>query len=372
MESSARPLFDQITIVGLGLIGSSIARGARKQSLAGFIVGSDVSDTAMHYARSHGYVDSAVRDPSLAIVGSELIVLAVPPSALAAVASQIAPKLRPGTVVMDTASVKQPAIEALAPCLPRDVYFIPAHPVAGSERSGGSAGKDDLFQRRRVILTPGEPPPQDLLQRITEFWVRLGARVEAMPAELHDRIYAYVSHLPHLLAFAARPIVKQAAVDIESIAMQHFLRLGQSNAALWTEIIIANRRRVLEALDRYLAAVEQVTRELTSVELQDSYSFDATLARTVLFPRIASSCLVLAVMEAEKRAGTPFARFAGPGFADFTYPAGTPPDKDLEIISQQHQAVGGLLAEYTHRLREWRKLIAGDESMRLQHALSGV
>lgn len=370
MQKQEHALFDQITIIGLGLIGSSIARAVRKKHLARFIIGCDSSDTALGYARSHNYIDTGVRDPALAVNGSQLVILATPPSTLGYIAKKMAPKLAPHTIIMDTASVKKAAIDAIAPALPLDVDFVPAHPVAGSELSGGSAGRDDLFQRRRVIITPGEPLENEIMQRITAFWVGLGARVEGMPADLHDQTYAYISHLPHLLAFAARDVVRVPHLKADSVALQHFLRLSHSRAKLWSEIFFYNREHLLAALRRYLVAVKQIQQELMSVKLHENYSFDDTLARTVLFPRIASSCLILATMEAEKKAGFSFARFAGRGFADFTYPANTPPDEHMETISNQHQIVGSVVREYTDRLDHWMELLEKDKRAELEEALA--
>lgn len=368
MEKGA-PLFEQVTIIGLGLIGSSIARAIRKKRLTNFIVGCDNNDTALHFARAHNYIDTAVRDVGLAVVGSQLVILASPPSSFASIGKKIASRLQPKTLIMDTASVKKAAIDALAPHLPLDVDFVPAHPVAGSEQSGGSAGKADLFQKRRVIITPGEPLEDGIMQTITRFWVAMGARVEGMPADMHDALYAYISHLPHLLAFAARNVIQARGVIPQDAALQKFLRLSASRVSLWREIFFYNREHLITALNRYLAAIKHIGSELTSVPLSEQYTFDDTLARTVLFPRVAASCLILAVIEAEKRAGISFARFAGRGFADFTSPATTPPDEHMETISNHHQVVGDVVKEYVALLEKWRGLMENGRFAELEMEL---
>jgi cyclohexadieny/prephenate dehydrogenase len=365
-------MFAQITIIGLGLIGSSIARAVREFQLAEFIVGCDTSDTSLTYARSHNYIDTAVRDPAMAVAGSELVILASPPSTIASIAKKIGPKLQPRTIVMDTASVKQYVIEAVAPFLPLDVDFVPAHPVAGSELSGGSAGRADMFQRRRIIITPGEPLDREVMQAITKFWVGMGARVEGMPAPMHDQIYAYISHLPHLLAFAARQVIAVPHTAAEYDALQKFLRLSASRASLWTEIFFYNRTNLIDALDQYLVALHQIEQELSSTLPAEDATFNDTLARTVLFPHIAASCLVAAVIEAEKRANMSFARYAGRGFADFTAPATTPPEQQLEQISHQHAVVASVLKEYIAHLTLWRKMLVNNQFSELQRALVPV
>lgn len=362
-------MFSQITIIGLGLIGSSVARAAREFKLAEFIVGNDSSDTALTYARSHGYIDTAVRDPALAVAGSEMVIIAAPPAAIGGIAKKISPKLRPRTIVMDTASVKQYVIDAVAPYLPLDVDFVPAHPVAGSEQSGGSAGRADLFQRRRVLITPGEPLDSSVMQTITQFWVGMGARVEGMPAPLHDQIYAYISHLPHLLAFAARNIINVPHTATEDPMLQKFLRLSGSRASLWSEIFFYNRNNIINALDHYLAALHQIEQELSGAPHKDEATYNDSLARTVLFPHIAAACLVASVMAAEKEAGLSFARYAGRGFADFTTPATSSPEKYLEDISHQHGVVASVLKEYIVCLTSWRKMLVNNQLAELQREL---
>lgn len=260
---------------------------------------------------------------------------------------------------MDVASVKVPAVAAIAPHIPDGVHFIPAHPIAGNEHSGVAAGLADLFEKKRVIVTPDNPQEDFALQNIVSFWKALGGRCEAMPAAMHDVIYAYVSHLPQLLAFAAAaPLEDYLDESNNDPLLQKFLRLNASNPDMWIDIFIMNKEHVLKALDRYLDVVAHVISEFSEAP-QDaiSTSEDTTLARTALFPRIAASCLVTTVMEAEKQAGFSFARYAGTGFADFTYPASQPPEGDMESISNQYADVGVVLAEYVERLKEFRSAI---------------
>jgi len=363
-------MFAQITIIGLGLIGSSIARAVREYELAEFIVGCDSNDTTLTYARSHNYIDTAVRDPAMAVGNSELVILATPPSTLGAIAKKIGPKLQPQTILMDTASVKQAVIEAVASYLPLDVDFVPAHPVAGSEQSGGSAGNADLFKRRRIIITPGEPLTPEVMQAITKFWVGMGARVEGMPAPLHDKVYAYISHLPHLLAFAARSVITVPHTTLHNEGLQRFLRLSGSRVALWNEIFFYNRDNLVAALDHYLASLHHIEQELSTAPSDQGSTFNDAQARTELFPRIAASCLIAAVIEAEREAKISFARYAGRGFADFTASAGVPPEPHLENISHQNQVVASVLKEYIACLTGWRKMLLNNQLTELQRALA--
>ena len=262
---------------------------------------------------------------------------------------------------MDVCSVKLSAIAAISPNMPPQAHYIPAHPIAGSEQSGVMAGKSSLFEHKRVVLSPELPKLTPALEKAMLFWQALGATVEPMPAHLHDMIYAYVSHLPQLLAFAAAHPLEAYAENPDTELLQKFLRLSHSNTDMWVDIFLQNRTNVLTALDRYMDALLHVSGELQP-ENEPVKESDELAARTRLFPRIAAACLVTTVMEAEKKAGFPFARYAGTGFADFTFPASQPPEEDIEHISAQHVAVRKCLTEYADRLRHFRAAIASGNS----------
>lgn len=357
-------VFDRITIIGLGLIGSSIARAAHEKRIAGHITVCDPNEVSLAYARKHGFADAFSTAPEDVVAESSLVVLASPPSTLGDVMESIAPALRPGTVVMDVCSVKRPAIDAISPFVPEGVLFLPAHPIAGSEHSGVGAGRAGLFERKRVVVTPEHPESDPALEKVTAFWHGLGARVEAMPAHLHDLIYAYVSHLPQLLAFAAiHPLAGFEDEREQDELLRKFLRLSDSNIEMWIEIFLLNRDHVLHALDRYLDVLLHIRAELQGAPQDEPVpEADEKAARTALFPRIAASCLITTLMEAERKAGFPFARYAGTGFADVSFPASQPPEEDIEQISKQYAAVGSVLDEYAARLRQFRASIATGSS----------
>ncbi len=357
--------FDQVTIIGLGLIGSSIARAVREYGLANHITGCDDSDTALGYARSHNIVDAVSRDPALSAGGSQLIIIATPVATFRDIARRIGPKLQPGTIVMDVGSVKRAAVEAITPLIPKHADFIPAHPIAGSEHSGIGAGRADLFQKKRVIVSPAEAVETEALKRVTKFWSGMGARVEGIPADLHDQIYGYVSHLPQLLAFAAR----QAVIGADGAQLKTFLRIAHSNPKLWIDIFALNHDYIVAGLDRYLDALLHIHKELLSEESPASAAPEAGLS-DALFSRVAASCLITTVMEAEKKGGFSFARLAGSGFADFTSPAASEPESDLEKISNASRDVAAILKRYADTLQRWRSLLDEGKFGELQALLS--
>jgi len=359
-------LFDRITIIGLGLIGSSIARGVHKKKLAETLVGCDDNELTLTFARSKKFIDVAMHDLATAVRDSDMVVLATPPSTMGDIAKKIAPHLKHGAIVMDTASVKQPIMEAIAAHLPSHINFIPAHPIAGSEESGVLAGRAELFKDKRIIVTPNEPLQDKTLQIINKFWSAIGAKVEGIPPALHDMLYAHVSHLPQLLAYAAKRLIPHPS---SKDTQKRFLRLSNSNTTMWTEIFLLNQANVLKALDRYLDVLWHIKGELSQAPEGEKNVNDDTLARSTLFPRIAASCLITTVMEAEKQAGFSFARYAGTGFADFTSPATGKPEGDIEQISNHYLSVLNVMQEYIVELKKFRELIVNGNALVLQEAL---
>lgn len=365
-------VFDRITIIGLGLIGSSIARAVHEKKVCGHITVCDPNEVSLAFAKKHGFADDFQTKAPEAVSQSDLVILSCPPSALEQVIKEIAPKLKAGCIVMDVCSVKRPAIDAITPHIPKGVFFMPAHPIAGSEQSGVGAGRADLFEKKRIVVTPEQAESSIALDQVTAFWHGLGARTEAMPAHLHDMIYAYVSHLPQLLAFAAFNTIESYDDERENDELlAKFLRISDSNVEMWIDIFLQNRDNILIALDRYIDVIVHIRSELEDApEDEKPEPSNEKAANIALFPRIAASCLITSVMEAERKAGFPFARYAGTGFADFSYPASQPPEEDIELISKQYQAVGKVLDEYTERLRHFRGAIASGNSNTASIAIS--
>lgn len=352
-------IFKQMTVIGLGLIGSSIARAVHEYQLAEKIIGYDHNEISIAFALKEKFIDVGETDLASAVSGSDLVIIATPLGSLEAIAQEIAPHLAPWAMVMDVASVKRPAVEAIAPHLSEDVIFIPAHPIAGSEQSGVRAGRADLFDKKRVIITPKEPPEAQILDKITAFWAGMGARLEGMPAEIHDMIYGYMSHLPQLIAFCLeQPLGKYFEMTDDKPIYKSFLRLAASSPELWAEIFELNKDNLLKGLDRYIDVITHVHKELLNAPETQEIGTDEVLAYTSLFPRLVASCLVTTVMEAEKNAGIPFARYAGTGFADLTAPAILPPEGDMEHISAQFKIVEKVISQFLIRLKVFRNSIA--------------
>lgn len=349
-------MFKRIAIIGCGVIGASIARAVRANLPEAYVVAVDTDQDTRDFLQSRKIAQLVLAKAEEGVHRADLVVLATPISALADVAQTIAPALEQGAVVTDIASVKQAAVAAIAPALPEHVTYIPGHPIAGSEQSGAAASEADLFLNRLVVLTPEDPHLPEV-KKLAEFWQALGARLEYMPAELHDKIYATVSHLPQLLSFNLKKLFSELHVSHEgSDIFQRFIRLTGSSETLWTPIFHENTTNISAGLSLYIEALDQIMRELKAGGA--AHPADSTISQEKivksLFPRIVASCLISTAARQEKTLGVPLKSFAGPGFKDFTAPLEAPPEGDLEAISGAAPALAAILEKFAAMLRESR------------------
>ena len=270
MPDADAPLIDTLAIVGLGLIGSSIARGARQYGLARRIVAIDRDPGVLERVRALGLAETATAEIAAGVAEADLVILCVPVGAAGAVAEAMGPALKPGAIVSDVGSVKASVVAAVAPHLPEGVAFVPAHPVAGTEYSGPDAGFSTLFSGRWCILTPPEGADSEATARVQAFWEGLGAIVESMTPEHHDLVLAITSHVPHLIAYN----IVGTAADLEAVTQSEvikfsaggfrdFTRIAASDPTMWRDVFLTNKDAVLEMLGRFnedLAALARAIR----------------------------------------------------------------------------------------------------------------
>ncbi len=258
MSIDSKPLFGKIALVGIGLIGSSIAHAARRAGLAAHIAGYARRAETLAEARVLGFADSLSDDLGATVENADLVILATPVGSFGELAKQMAPRLKPGAILSDVGSVKGAVIRDVGPHVPEGVHLIPAHPVAGTEQSGPSAGFAELFDGRWCILTP--PPGIDAgaLEKLSAFWTRCGSNVEVMDAKHHDLVLAITSHVPHLIAYN----IVGTAADLETVTQgevikfsaggfRDFTRIAASDPTMWRDVFLNNREAVLEMLGRF-------------------------------------------------------------------------------------------------------------------------
>jgi cyclohexadieny/prephenate dehydrogenase len=263
------PLFARLAIIGIGLIGSSIAHAAKELNLAGRIVLSDRDEAVRARARELGLGDEVADSSAAAASDADLVILCVPVGACGAVAAEIAPVLKPGAIVSDVGSVKGAVVDAVAPLLPEGVHFVPAHPVAGTENSGPDAGFSSLFLNRWCILTPPEGADEAAIARTRHFWEGMGALVEVMSAQHHDLVLAVTSHLPHLIAYNIvgtaedlEAVTQSEVIKFSAGGFRDFTRIAASDPTMWRDVFLHNKEAVLEMLGRFSEDLSVLTRAI--------------------------------------------------------------------------------------------------------------
>ncbi len=266
----AQPLFERVAIIGAGLIGSSIARAARRKNVAKTIAIADCSRAALDRAAALGLGDEIAASAAEAAAGADLVILCVPVGANEALAREIAPALKAGAIVSDVGSVKGAVIAAIAPHLPAGAHLIPAHPVAGTEQSGPDAGFATLFLNRWCILTPPEGADPSAVERVRAFWRAIGSNVEVMSAAHHDLVLAITSHVPHLIAYnivgTAYDLGETTRLEVIKFSaggFRDFTRIAASDPTMWRDVFLNNKDAVLEALGRFnedLTALQRMIR----------------------------------------------------------------------------------------------------------------
>jgi cyclohexadieny/prephenate dehydrogenase len=266
---SAAPSFKKLALIGFGLIGGSIARGARQQGLVEEIVTTARSAETRARVAELGIVDAVVETNAEAADGADLVILCIPVGACGAVAQEIAPALKPGAIVSDVGSVKGAVVRDMAPHLPPGVHFIPAHPVAGTENSGPDSGFAELFINRWCILTPPANADAGAVEKLAGFWRALGANVEVMNAEHHDLVLAVTSHLPHLIAYTIvgtadelEDVTRSEVLKFSAGGFRDFTRIAASDPTMWRDVFLANKDAVLEMLGEFQEDLSKLTRAI--------------------------------------------------------------------------------------------------------------
>jgi cyclohexadieny/prephenate dehydrogenase len=255
----AEPVFERLCLVGIGLIGSSIARVARARGdLARVVVATARRPETLARVRELGIVDVVEDDPRKAVEGCDAVILCVPVGAYAGVMAQIAPYLSPGCVLSDVGSTKGSVVRDLSPLLPAGVHLVPAHPMAGTEHSGPDAGFAELFDGRYCIVTPLPGSDAAAVEKVREFWRRCGSMIETLDPVTHDRAVAIVSHLPHLIAFTIcgtaddlAEETKESVLKFAAAGFRDFTRIAASDVDMWRDVFLNNREALLEMLARF-------------------------------------------------------------------------------------------------------------------------
>jgi cyclohexadieny/prephenate dehydrogenase len=252
------PQFNRIALIGIGLIGSSIARDVKELGLANEVVISSRSAETLKRAEELDLGTHYVSSAADAVKDADLVIVSVPVGSSGAVAEQIAPNLKPGSILTDVGSTKASVIAQMAPFVPEGVHFIPGHPLAGTEKSGPDAGFAGLFRDRWCIFTPLPDTNADALEKLKAFWIALGSRVDDMDPQHHDKVLAIVSHLPHIIAYNIvgtaddlETVTESEVIKYSASGFRDFTRLAASDPTMWRDICLHNKDAILEMLARF-------------------------------------------------------------------------------------------------------------------------
>ena len=292
MATESSKLFDRVAIIGIGLIGSSLARVIQRDNPTTHITACARRAETLDAVRRLGIADVATDDPAAAVADADLVVVATPLSAYAGVAAAIAPVLKPGAIVTDVGSVKEQAIADLKPALPPGVHLVPGHPVAGTEHSGPEAGFAEMFADRWCILTPLDDGDPAALAKVKALWELAKMRVVTMPAEHHDKVLAVTSHLPHLIAYTIVGTATELGQDLQSEVIafsaggfRDFTRIAASDPVMWRDIFLANSDAVLELLQRFsedLTALQRAIRRGDGETLHNWFTRTRAIRRSII------------------------------------------------------------------------------------------
>ncbi|WP_319532498.1 prephenate/arogenate dehydrogenase family protein [uncultured Cohaesibacter sp.] len=285
-------MFQRMALIGIGLLGSSIALAARQRGLVDHIAITTRSEATLHRAEELGLGDSYHINSVDAVKDADLIIVCTPVGACEAVAKAIAPHLQPGAIVTDVGSVKASVVRQMQPHLPGNVHFVPSHPIAGTEHSGPDAGFAELFINRWCILTPPEGTDEVAVETLHAFWTALGSNVEMMDPHHHDNVLAITSHLPHLIAYN----IVGTASDLELVTnsevikysaggFRDFTRLAASDPTMWRDVFLHNKEAALEMLGRFsedLTALQRAIRWEDGDKLFELFSRTRSIRRSII------------------------------------------------------------------------------------------
>jgi len=284
--------FDKITLIGIGLIGSSIARAVKAKGLAKTVTISSRSQETLDRAHELGLGTDYMLDAGEAVEGADLVVVSVPVGASGKVAEEIAPHLKSGAIVTDVGSTKASVVAQMLPHMPKDVHFIPGHPLAGTEHSGPDAGFAELFQGRWCILTPVHGTDKDAKKKLAAFWEALGSKVDEMDTEHHDKVLAIVSHLPHIIAYNIvgtaddlETVTESEVIKYSASGFRDFTRLAASDPTMWRDVCLHNKDAILEMLARFsedLAYLQRAIRWGDGEKLFDLFTRTRAIRRSII------------------------------------------------------------------------------------------
>lgn len=359
-----------IALIGAGHLGGSFALALKEAGADVRITAFDADRAQAQVLQQRGGIDAIASSVADAVHSADIVMLAVPLRSYRALAQEIAPALGAQTIVTDLGSVKH-SMDGLAGLLPA-ARLVPGHPIAGGEKTGATAASGQLFQKRLCILTPTESTDAEATSTVEMLWHLTGADVLQMPVAVHDVIYAYVSHLPHVIAFVAAEALFASGTKVQADdeTLQKFLRISRSNPRMWTDVFLENREALLPALATYIALLEHFSTELASGG--DDQSTDAHAVGTRFIPRILASSLISSVSLYEQQADMDLRPFGAGGMRDIVAPAAIDPEGEFEAMSHNAKATAAALHAIIPLFRQLENLIGAEDEPALFASITSM
>jgi len=277
-------MFKKICIIGCGLIGSSLARAIKKYNLSEKIVSSNRSDIVNKKVLELKMVNDSSSDTQKMAKDSDLIIIATPLSSYENVILKIKNSLKSGTILTDVGSVKERVISLVEKAIPKDVSWIPSHPIAGTEESGPESGFSELFKNRWCILTPSKKAKEKDIDKLKSFWKKIGSKVDIMDAKQHDYILSITSHIPHLVAYNIvntsiniQEEKQSAIIKYSAGGLRDFTRIAASNPIMWRDIFIQNKKNTSKEIEKFIANLEELK---NAIENEDGKKLEEIFIKT--------------------------------------------------------------------------------------------
>jgi len=271
----------RITVIGVGLIGGSLALALKDAGFVGEVVGCGRGKPNLETALKLGIIDRYERDPQKAVDGADIVFLATPVRSLAAMVAEIAPALKAGAILTDGGSVKEEVLREIKPLVPAGVYFVGGHPIAGTEKSGAEAAFASLYKGKRCILTPDAQTDVDALEIVTAMWQAAGSEVVCMSAEKHDRVLAAISHLPHMVAYSLVNAVgsydhyEENILEYSAGGFRDFTRIASSDPSMWRDIALANQSALIEMMEQFETFFAELKEDVRKGDTERLFEFFA-------------------------------------------------------------------------------------------------
>lgn len=359
----------KIALLGAGQLGGSFALALRAADPSLRIIAYDIDGKSAALLMDIGGATAVAATPADAVRDADIVVLAAPVRAFRALAETIAPSMKPSAILTDVGSVKA-SMAPLGALVPQ-ARLVPGHPIAGSEKAGVAVAKAGLFKGKLVILTPSEGADIEAVQAIETLWQLTGAEVLAMPTEVHDQIYAQVSHLPHLIAFVAAAFLHRKGIRVttDDAVLQRFLRIGRSNPRMWTDIFLENREALLPALAAYTAILQHFASELRHGEAKPGDALAITKAH---LPRILAASLISSVSLYEQQAGIELRPFGAGGMRDIAAPAAEDPEAVMQAMSDNATLLADALEAILPDFAAIEQLIGAEDEPALFAHIDGL